>query len=232
MQPFSGMDKMRVEMNLVERMKRLTPRRWIGMAAGNVILAIGVCILKWSGTGNDPYTGMNMALAAVIGLRFGIFQILINCFVFLIELFFGRKYIGPGTIVNWFLIGPLVDWFYPVLRHWFFGVPSSWGQQLVLAALGVIVISFACSVYQTADAGISPYDSLAIIGEERTPIPYFWCRMFCDGVCALVCFLAHGVVGIGMLLCAFALGPVIAFFNRFFSVPVLLGRKKEGTGNG
>lgn len=216
-------------MNLIERMKQLTLRRWIGMVAGNVILAIGICILKWSGTGNDPYTGMNMALAEVLGLSYGTFLIIINCFVFLLELLFGRKYIGPGTLVNWFLIGPIVDGLYPLIRQWFFGVPSSWGQQLFLAVLGVIVISFACSVYQTSDAGISPYDSLAIIGNERTPIPYFWCRMFCDGLCALVCFLAHGVVGIGMLLCAFALGPVIAFFNRFFSVPVLLGKNKKAS---
>lgn len=214
-------------MNLIDRMKQLTLRRWVGMVAGNVILAFGICILKWSGTGNDSYTGMNMALAALLGLSYGTFLIIINCFVFLVELLFGRKYIGPGTLVNWFLIGPIVDWFYPILRKWFFGVPSSWGQQLFLAVLGVIVISFACSVYQTSDAGIAPYDSLAIIGNERTRIPYFWCRMFCDGLCALVCYLAHGVVGIGMLLCAFALGPVISLFNRFFSVPVLLGRKKK-----
>ena len=120
---------MRVDMNLIERMKQLTLRRWIGMVAGNVILAIGICILKWSGTGNDPYTGMNMALAEVLGLRYGIFLIIINCFVFLLELFFGRKYIGPGTLVNWFLIGPIVDGLYPLIRQWFFGVPSSWGRS-------------------------------------------------------------------------------------------------------
>ena len=214
-------------MNLIERMRQLSLRRWIGMVAGNVILALGICILKWSGTGNDPYTGMNMALAAVLGLSYGAFLIIINCFVFLIEVFFGRKYIGPGTLVNWFLIGPIVDCFYPVIHKLFFGVPSSWGQQLFLAVVGVIVISFACSFYQTSDAGIAPYDSLAIIGNERMRIPYFWCRMFCDGLCALVCFLAHGVIGIGMLLCAFALGPVISIFNRFVSEPLLLGRKKK-----
>ncbi len=223
-------------MELINKMKRLTPRRWFGMVAGNVILAFGVCILKWSGTGNDPYTGMNMALAAVIGISYGTFLILINCFVFLIELMWGRKYIGPGTLVNWFLIGPIVDGLYPLIVGCL-GLPSALWQRLSLAALGVIVISFACSFYQTSDAGISPYDSLAIIGEERTPIPYFWCRMMCDGVCALVCFLAHGVVGVGMLFCACGLGPVITFFDRRISRPFLLGEKdgkrnEKETGNG
>lgn len=214
------------EQNFITRMKELSPRRWAGMVMGNFILAIGISILKLSHTGNDPYSGMVMALAEVIGVSYGICLIFLNCFIFVIEILLGRKYIGPGTIVNWLLLGPVVDVVYP-LEYRIFGPPAAIGQQLLLSVIGVIVISFACSVYQTSDAGISPYDSMAVIAEDRTPVPYFWCRMFCDAVCALVCFLAGGVVGIGMLFCAFGLGPVIAFFNKYFSVPVLLGTKKE-----
>ena len=212
-------------MEFVNRVKELTARRWAGMLIGNLILAIGVCILKWSGTGIDPYTGMNMALAAVFGISYGTFLIIMNCFVFLIEVIWGRKYIGPGTLVNWFLIGIIVDWLYPHI-HMTFGSADMLWKQLLLAGLGVVVISFACSVYQTSDAGIAPYDALSIIGEERLHIPYFWCRIITDAVCALICFLANGVVGIGMLLCAVGLGPIISFFNKYVSVPVILGKKK------
>ena len=194
------------------------------MILGNVILALGVCILKWSGTGNDPYTGMNMALADVIGISYGTFLIIINCFVFIIEIIWGRKYIGPGTIVNWFLIGIIVDILYPPMLS-LLGNAQGWPVRIAAALLGVIVISFACSVYQTSDAGISPYDSLSIIGNERLKIPYFLCRITTDGICALVCFLAGGVLGVGMLLCAFCLGPVISFFDRVFSRRVILGEK-------
>lgn len=212
------------QQNFITRVKSLTPRRWIGMIVGNLILAIGISILKWSNTGNDPYSGMVMALADMFDTRYGTMLIILNCFIFAIEIVWGRKYVGPGTIVNWFLLGPVVDTFYPFVYRTF-GPPSTWWMQLMLSVLGVIVISLACSVYQTSDAGISPYDSMAVIGDDRTRIPYFWCRMFCDGICALVCFLAGGVVGLGMLFCAFGLGPVIAFFNKYFSEPILLGRQ-------
>lgn len=213
-------------MDFLNRIKELTPKRWAGMFVGNLILSLGVCILKWSGTGNDPYTGMNMALAAVIGISYGMFLILINCFVFLVEIIWGRKYIGPGTLVNWFLIGPIVDWLYPLI-HTNFGAPETLWQKLLLAVIGVIVTGFACSVYQTSDAGIAPYDSLSVIGRERFHMPYFICRILTDGTCALVCFLAHGVVGIGMLLCVCGLGPVIAFFNQHVSAPLLLGKDRQ-----
>lgn len=213
-------------MKFINRFKDLTPKRWVGMLLGNLVLALGVCILKWSGTGNDPYTGMNMALAHVLGISYGTFLIIINCFVFLVEVIWGRKYIGPGTLVNWFLIGIIVDALYPWIYETF-GAADVLLEQLILAGIGVVVISFACSVYQTSDAGIAPYDSLSIIGEERLHIPYFWCRIMTDGICALVCFLAHGIVGIGMLLCAFGLGPIIAFFNKYVSVPLIIGKNKK-----
>lgn len=212
---------------MLERLKSLTIRRIVWMVVGNIILSVGVLILKWSGLGNDPYTGMVMSLAGnVFQLSYGVFLIIINCFVFLIQILFGRKYIGPGTFVNWFLIGLLVDLYEFLIGFtgWdasrllnLFGDGGVWPVRIGLAIIGIVVISFACSTYQTADAGIAPYDALSLIISEKTKIPYFWCRMTTDGICALVCFLTGGIVGVGMLMCAFGLGPIISFFNRHFS---------------
>lgn len=214
--------------NFITRLRELPPRRWVGMLVGNLVLALGISILKWSHTGNDPYSGMVMAVASVLGTTYGRTLIITNCFLFLVELILGRKYIGVGTIGNWFLLGPVVDCIYPFWIRTFHEADMIW-KQLVLAVIGVIVISIGCSLYQTSDAGISPYDSLALIVENRTPLPYFWSRMICDALCALICFLAHGVMGIGMVICAFGLGPIISFFDKYLSVPVLLTkRKREG----
>ena len=214
-------------MEFLNRIKSLSLKRWIWMVLGNVILAMGVTILKWSATGNDPYTGMNMSLAEnVFGLTYGTFLILINCFVFLIELFLGRKYIGPGTFVNWFLIGIIVDFLYPQVVH-FWGDLEGWPVRIAVAIVGVVITGFACSTYQTADAGISPYDSLPIIMNEKLKLPYFGCRIFFDGVCALVCFLTGGIVGVGMLMCVALVGPIVSFFDKVFSRRVILGEKKR-----
>ena len=44
--------------------------------------------------------------------------------------------------------------------------------------------------------GVSPYDATALILDRRLPrVPYFWCRIFTDGSCALICFLSGGIVG-------------------------------------
>ena len=72
------------------------------------------------------------------------------------------------------------------------------------------------------DEGVAPYDSLSLIMAERWPkIPYFWHRMSNDVLCALICYLAGGVVGIGTVVTAFGLGLVIHFFNRVFTGKLL-----------
>ena len=64
---------------------------------------------------------------------------------------------------------------------------------------------------QIPDESLSPE---TLLDRKLTRIPYFWCRIFTDGLCALVCWLSGGIIGIGTLVTAFGFGPVIAFFNR------------------
>ena len=87
--------------------------------------------------------------------------------------------------------------------------------------IAVPVTAFGCSLYQTADLGVAPYDSLALALRDHLHKPYFGCRVFTDALCALVTFLLGGLVGIGTLVCAFGLGPFIQFFNGAFSEKVL-----------
>lgn len=66
------------------------------------------------------------------------------------------------------------------------------------AGLGTLFTGFGCSLYQTPNVGTAPYDSLSIIIHKKFPqISYFWERIFTDAVCALICFLAGGIVGLG-----------------------------------
>ena len=101
-------------------------------------------------------------------------------------------------------------------------MPEILALQIVIMLIGVIVCSFGISMYQTSDAGIAPYDSLSLIMEKKFErVPYFWCRMLTDGICALVCFLAGGLIGIGTLAATFGLGPFVHFFNIHFTEKIL-----------
>ncbi len=206
---------------LVDYFKRVGSKRLVIMFIGNVVLGIGVSIFKLSGWGNDPFSGMIMALSDQVGIQYGTFLILFNLPLFMIEYFFGKKLIGIGTLINMFLVGYFVSFFYHIWVN-YIGVPELVWQKLLTVCLGVIVCSLGVSLYQTPNVGVAPYDSLSLILKDRFPkIPYFWLRMSNDGFCAVVCYLTGGIVGLGTLVSAFGLGPIIHFFNVNFTEKLL-----------
>lgn len=201
-------------------------KKWIGksgirqfclMVVGNVLLAMGVSIFKLAGLGNDPFSGMTMAISEYMGILYGTFLICLNIFLFLIEGIFGRKMIGPGTLVNACLQGYFVMFF-----NWMWSnleiSPTDFSGQILVMVLGVGVEAFGLSLYQSSDAGLSPYDSLSFIVSEKIPsVPYFFSRVLIDGICAIVCWRFGGMVGLGMLTATFGIGPLAGFFNTYIS---------------
>ena len=197
--------------------KRVGWKRLLAMVIGNIFLGMGISIFKFAGLGNDPYSGMVMALADRVGMQYANLLLIINLFIFILEFVFGRSFVGAGTLVNALFLGYITTFFYSLWTH-FFVLPQNLLVQIPIMLVGTIVTGFGVSMYQTPNVGVSPYDSLSLIMTERLPkISYFWNRIFTDAICALICFLAGGIVGLGTLVSAFGLGPVIDFFNVHFT---------------
>lgn len=204
-----------------EYFKNINWKHVLIMCIGNILAGMGIAIFKLSGLGNDPFSGMNMAVSAKIGIAYGNFQVMLNVVLLIIEIVFGRKFIGLGTVVNAVFLGYIVTFFYNI----FVGAslePDRMAERLVILCIGVVICCLGLSMYQMTNAGIAPYDSISLITSERWPkVPYFWHRMSNDAICALVCYLSGGIIGIGTLVTAFGLGPVIHFFNRVFTGKLL-----------
>jgi uncharacterized membrane protein YczE len=213
------MDNMRGYFHNVDK------KRLIIMVIGNVFLGMGISIFKLSGMGNDPFSGMVMALAENIGMTFANFLILLNLVLFVIEFITGRKFIGAGTFVNAILLGYIATFFHSTWLS-LFGEPQLIWQQVVIVAIGVVVCSFGVSLYQSSEVGVAPYDSLSLIMRDNFPkVSYFWHRMLTDSLCALICFLAGGIIGLGTLVSALGLGPIVHFFNVNFTEKLLAKRR-------
>ena len=101
-----------------------------------------------------------------------------------------------------------------------FGSADTLPIQLFWVAVGVLVVAFGCSLYQTADLGVAPYDALSLMMSDRLPLPYFGCRVFTDALCALLAYLLGGLID-WHAICAFGLGPLCSFSRSTFSEKVL-----------
>ena len=99
--------------------------------------------------------------------------------------------------------------------------------RILLLALGTLFASLGCAFYMTADMGISPYDSVALIITKytRERISFRLARVLSDVtviVVGVVFFLmSHGsiwaIVGLGTIVNACCNGPLIQFFRERIS---------------
>ena len=191
-------------------------RRIAVLCFGILIMGLGVALFKISLMGNDPSSAMAMAIADRLGVDFAVVLLVAQLIFFLIQLLFGRRYIGIGTFINWFFVGTLASLYGRGIALFWDG-PTGLLPQLFTMLAGVLVLSLSASLYQTADLGIAPYDCMSILMDDHLPLPYFWCRIITDAACAAIAFLFGGIVGLGTLVCAVGLGPFIHFFNRHVS---------------
>ena len=74
----------------VNYFKKIGARRLLIMIMGNVFLGMGISIFKLSGLGNDPFSGMVMALANILGFSYASFLLVINGGLFIFELAAGK----------------------------------------------------------------------------------------------------------------------------------------------
>ena len=197
------------------------------MIIGVVILSLGIAIFKESLMGNDPISAFNMRLGEILGLSLGTMNLISNGIFLLLEIIWGRKYIGAGTLFNGICVGYIVTFFFRYIQLWF-GSADTLPVKLLWVVVGVLVTSLGCSLYQTSDLGIAPYDYLALGIRDHSKFPYFGCRIFTDGMASLLCWLMGGLVGLGTLVCAFGFGPFISWFTEHLSKPMIYGKNSRG----
>ncbi|MCR4655377.1 MAG: hypothetical protein K5770_04005 [Lachnospiraceae bacterium] len=206
-------------------------RRIIMSLAGVVICAVSVGVFKLAALGVDPFQSLMAGLDALIPIEFGTLYVIVNAVLLLFSLIADRHNIGIATFINLFLLGYITQFSYEMLQK-LFPEPSLTFRAVCLL-IGIVVICFGSSLYMTADLGVSTYDAVAIVLSGKWKLGRFkYVRICTDLVCvALGCVLfltagnpvsgIPGIAGIGTIITAFFMGPLIEFFNEKIARPLL-----------
>ena len=206
-------------------------KRILMCVLGVVICGLSVGMFKHAAFGVDPFQALMSGLDAVIPIRFGTLYVIVNLLLLSFSLVTDRRKIGLATFINLFLLGYIVEFSQGVCERLLPAPGIAVRAALFLPAL--VILSLASALYITADLGVSTYDAVALVWSERQKrIPFQFCRILTDSVCviagAVLCLLSgmrfvqiFGVVGIGTVITAFFMGPMIAFFNRHVAQPIL-----------
>ena len=148
-------------------LKNINWKHVLIMCIGNVFAGMGIGIFKLAGLGTDPFSGMNMAVADMIGMAYGNFQLIVNIVLLIIEIAFGRRFLGIGTVVNAVCLAYITTFFYNIYTGVLGLELVALPVRLVALCVGVVICCLGLSMYQMPDEGVAPYDSLSLIMTER-----------------------------------------------------------------
>lgn len=202
---------------------------------GVLTSGISVGLFSLSQLGMDPFQVLAHGIWRHTPVSFGTCYVIICAVMFLAVLLMDRRKIGLGTMINLFLFGYIADFSEKVFAAL---IPSrAFPVRLAELIAALVIMCFGSAMYFTADLGVSVYDALALTADERTNIPFAALRIGGDLICVLagglLCYLsdyslAPGgallvTAGVGTVITAFFMGPLIAFFRRTVSEPLRYG---------
>ena len=210
-------------------------KRILMCLCGVAVCAVAVGVFKIAAFGVDPFQSLMSGLDELIPIKFGTLYVIVNAILLIFSLIADRHNIGIATFINLFLLGYITQFTYEYLQKL---LPDpSLGMRALCLLIGIVVICFGSAFYMTADLGVSTYDAVAIVMSRKWQWGKFqYVRICTDLVCVVlgtVIFLLGGgtwrlvptVVGVGTIITAFFMGPLIEFFNVKVARPLL--KEKE-----
>ncbi|MDN3494488.1 YitT family protein [Planococcus sp. APC 4015] len=179
------------------------PRRVIQLLVGLVLYGAGCALTVEAGLGVDPWTVFAQGLSIRTGVGIGWITNIVGFFVLLLWIPLRQKP-GVGTIANILLVGSSMQ----IVLAVFPPVNGLLAQFGVLMG-GILLVAIASGLYIGAQFGPGPRDGLMTGMHARLGWPIWVCRAVVELSVLVVGWLLGGTVGIGTVLFALLIGPLV-----------------------
>jgi uncharacterized membrane protein YczE len=180
--------------------------RIVQLLVGLFLYGVALGLMVRGGIGVAPWDVLALGISGQAGIGYGVVTVLVSVLVLLLWIPL-RQRVGLGTLLNALLVGPSADVALFVIP----APPSIWvGAPMFVA--GLLLLAFATGLYIAADFGPGPRDGLMTGLVARTGRPVWLVRTLIEGSVLLIGFLLGGPVGVGTVLFAFGVGPLVGWF--------------------
>jgi uncharacterized membrane protein YczE len=204
---------------------RWSPRVFLprlpGLLAGLVLFGFGIALMAEAGMGLGPWEVFHQGIARLTGLQLGTVSILVGIPVLAAWWPLGERP-GIGTVLNIALIGTATNVAMGALSP-AAGLPS----QLAMMLAGVVIIAIGSGLYLASDLGPGPRDGLMTGLHIRFGWSIRRARTGIEVAVLVVGFLAGGTVGLGTVVFALAIGPLVQAALRVFDREGRVSRRRR-----
>jgi uncharacterized membrane protein YczE len=185
----------------------------IQLYAGLLVFAFGEALIVRASLGVIPWDVLHQGLVEQFGLTIGQWSIIIGAVVLLLWIPL-RERPGLGTVSNVIVIGAALDAFLGLLA-----TPGTVWVRALFLVTGILINGVATAAYIGARLGPGPRDGL-MTGLVRTR---GWSvRVVRTGIevaVVVIGWLLGGNLGVGTVLFALAIGPVVHVALPLLTVP-------------
>jgi uncharacterized membrane protein YczE len=179
------------------------PARLVRLLVGLTFFGLGVALMVRADLGLSPWEVLHQGISFNTGILIGTVGILVG-FVVLFGWVPLREKLGIGTVSNVILIGIVIDLTLWRLPETISSTPLRWGMLFG----GVLMIGVATSLYIGAGLGPGPRDGL-MTGIAKRGLPIGPVRIGIELTVLAIGWLLGGTVGVGTVLFAFGVGPIV-----------------------
>lgn len=190
------------------------PRRLVQLMVGLSLYGFSMGLLVRSTLGLDPWDVFHEGVAKRTDLSFGGVVIVVGLFVLMLWIPL-RQAPGLGTIANAFVVGIATD-----VTLGLVDPPGDLGLRSVFLVSGIVLNALAGALYIGAQLGPGPRDGLMTGLVRRTGWSVRLVRTTLEVGVLAIGFLLGGTVGLGTVLYALMIGPLLQVFLPWVIVPL------------
>ncbi len=182
------------------------PLRLTQLLVGLVLYGGSMAMMIRSTLGLDPWDVFHAGIATHVPLTFGQVTIIVGALVLLLWLPL-RQWPGLGTVANVVVIGLAADAALALIP-----APEAIAARVPMLLVGIVLNGVAGGLYIGSQLGPGPRDGLMTGFARRTGLSIRLVRTSIEVLVLAVGWLLGGPVGLGTVLYAVSIGPLVQFF--------------------
>jgi uncharacterized membrane protein YczE len=179
---------------------------------GLFLFGFSTALMLRAGLGLNPWDVLHQGAAERLGMSIGSVIVAAGAFILLLWIPL-RERPGIGTVANMLLVGVAADWGLAVLP-----AAESTAAQILFLAGGILLQAVAAGIYIGAGLGPGPRDGLMTGIARRTGWSIRAVRTGIEASALAAGWLLGGTFGIGTLIFAAAIGPLVQLALPLFRI--------------
>ena len=190
---------------------------------GLVIFGAGIALMAQGGIGLGPWEVFHQGLSRLTGLQLGTVSIILGVPILAAWWPLGEQP-GIGTVLNIVVIGVATN-----ITMDFVPLQTNSAVQLAMMATGVVTIGIASGMYLATDLGAGPRDGLMTGIHHHYGWSISRARTSLEVTVLIAGYLMGGTVGLGTVVFAFGIGPIVQWALGIFDPTGVVARRRRAT---